>query len=244
MARKIEPKDFEKIPYFEGCMPIEAILERGDMTLKFGPMRARGIRHPLTGKEPYAIVQLRQDNKYATAYNMVGFQTKMAYPDQKRVFRLIPGLENADFLKLGSIHRNLFIHTPKILNKDLSSKKDPLLFFGGQITGVEGYFESACTGLLLALFIHKKILGLAWNPPPRESALGSLYYYITENDCDNFQPTNINFGLFPPVMEKVVKSQKRAFIVQRARQAFLDWQKSLLDGHRFSQIPRLIDIMP
>jgi methylenetetrahydrofolate--tRNA-(uracil-5-)-methyltransferase len=159
-ARKIEPKDFEKdTPYFEGCMPVEAIVERGDETLRFGPLSPKGLKDPRTGQGAYAVVQLRQDNKQGTAFNMVGFQTKMAYPEQQRVFRMIPGLENAEFLKLGSIHRNLYIQTPKKLTDVLSSRKDEWLFFAGQITGVEGYFDSTCIGLLVARFLNDKLKG-------------------------------------------------------------------------------------
>lgn len=199
-ARKIEPKHFEETPYFEGCMPIETMVERGPQTLRFGPLKPVGLRNPKTGREPYAVVQLRQDNKEGTAYNMVGFQTRMAYPEQKRVFRMIPGLENAEFLKLGSIHRNLYINSPLRLNTDLSSKKDPSLYFAGQITGVEGYFESTCIGLLIAHFIDQKIQHQKVTPPPRATAMGSLLEAITDpSRGTRFQPTNINFGLFPPL---------------------------------------------
>ena len=240
-ARKTEAKDFEKnTPYFESCMPIEAMLERGDLTPRFGPMSAKGLRDPRTGNPPFSVVQLRQDNKEATAYNIVGFQTKMAYPEQKRVFRLIPGLEEAEFLKLGSMHRNLFINTPKRLNRDLSSKKDPWLFFAGQITGVEGYFESTCIGLLVARFLDKKIRGsLAMDgnnvhhfAPPRETALGSLLDAITdETKGDDFQPTNINFGHFPaaPALvngRRLDKGSRRTIQLEGARAAFRRWMES------------------
>src|SRR5262249_8400113 len=152
------------------CMPVEAIVERGHQTMRFGPMSAKGIRHPWTHNGYYAVVQLRQENKEATAYNMVGFQTKMAYGEQVRVFRMIPGLENAEFLKLGSIHRNLYIQSPKKLTDVLSSRKDEWLFFAGQITGVEGYFDSTCIGLLVARFLHDKLAGRPISKPPRESA--------------------------------------------------------------------------
>lgn len=237
-ARKVEAKDFEKdTPYFESCMPIEAMIERGDLTPRFGPMSGKGLRDPRTGNFPFAVVQLRQDNKEGTAYNIVGFQTKMAYGDQKRVFRLIPGLENAEFLKLGSIHRNLYINTPKRLNRDLSSKKDPLLFFAGQITGVEGYFESTCMGILVSRFLDAKVRGeLASDAvnitdilPPRETAMGSLHAAITdETKIDHFQPTNINFGHMPPIIDPVGakrldKVQKRSLQVDNARAAFRSW---------------------
>lgn len=258
VAKKIESKEFEKVgsdgvrfeetPYFESCMPIEAILERGPMTLRFGPMSGKGLVDPATGKPPYAAVQLRQDNNEATAFNMVGFQTKMAYGDQKNVFRMIPGLEDAEFLKLGSIHRNLYINTPKLLNQDLSSKADPWLFFAGQITGVEGYFESTCIGILVARFLAAKIdgqysldagdLAVAVTAdgenlmPPRETAFGSIHAAITdETKIDFFQPTNINFSHLPepPAFAgrahhvKIDKSAKKLEQVSQAKNAFLKW---------------------
>ena len=225
MARKIEPQHFETTNFFEGCMPIEVMVERGPLTLRFGPMKSVGLDDPRTGRYPFAVVQLRQDNAEATAYNMVGFQTRMAYGEQTRVFKMIPGLENAEFLKLGSIHRNLFINTPKMLNKDLSSKNDPLLFFAGQITGVEGYFESACTGLLVAHFLDQKLKNKPLSLPPRKSALGSLMNAITDEfKINNFQPTNINFSLLP-VLEIPVKdkAEKKATQIKLAKEALTSW---------------------
>lgn len=239
-ARKIEPKHFEVTPFFEGCMPIEVMAERGSETLRFGPMKPVGLKNPRTGREPWAVVQLRMDNREGTAYNMVGFQTRMAYGEQVRVFRMIPGLEQAEFLKLGSIHRNLFINTPKRLNKDLSSQNDPYLFFAGQITGVEGYFESTCTGILVARFLDQKLKDQVFSPPPRPSAMGSLLEAITDTTrADHFQPTNINFGLFPGLtVEKLLsegldkkdavrlakdKKGKKMEQIQRARTAFSMW---------------------
>lgn len=225
-ARKIEPKDFETTNFFEGCMPIEVMVDRGPQTLRFGPMKPIGLDDPRTGRYPWAVVQLRQDNKEGTAYNMVGFQTRMAYGEQVRVFRMIPGLENAEFLKLGSIHRNLFINSPKRLNKDLSSKNDPWLFFAGQITGVEGYFESTCIGLLVARFLHQKLQDRPFAPPPRESALGSLLEGITDpTRADHFQPTNINFALLPPLVEKERdKEVRKKKQISLARAALDSWQ--------------------
>ena len=225
-ARKIEPKDFEKTSFFEGCMPIEVMVDRGPLTLRFGPMKAVGLINPKEGRIPFACVQLRQDNKEATAYNMVGFQTRMAYGEQVRIFRTIPGLENAEFLKLGSIHRNLYINSPKRLNTDLSSKNDPWLFFAGQITGVEGYFESTCIGLLVARFMDQKIKDQTFAPPPRASAMGSLLEAITDPSREkHFQPTNINFGLLPPLLEvvkdKKIKKEKQINI---ARDVFTSWK--------------------
>ncbi len=226
-ARKVEPKEFEKTPYFEGCMPIEAMVDRGPLTPKFGPMSPNGIRHPETGKKPFAVVQLRQENREATAYNMVGFQTKMTYGEQQRVFRMIPGLENAEFLKLGSIHRNLYIHSPRKLTRVLSSPRDPWLYFAGQMTGVEGYFDSTCIGLLVARFLNDQLNGREISLPPRLSALGSLLNAITEAK-DEFQPTNINFGLFPLIEGMNVRTQaerekKRELQITRAKSALLTW---------------------
>lgn len=209
MARKIEPKEFEKTPYFESCMPVEAIVERGRQTLRHGPMSSNGIINPQTGKRPYAVIQLRQENIEGTAYNMVGFQTKMAYGDQKEVFRMAPGLENAEFLKLGSMHRNLYIHSPRKLTRHLSSKRDPQLFFAGQITGVEGYFDSTCMGLLVAHFVDDQVRGRDINLPPRESAMGSLLNAITEYK-DKFQPTNMNFSHFPTPTDMNIEDKKKA----------------------------------
>ncbi len=225
LARKIEPKHFETTNFFEGCMPIEVMVDRGPQTLRFGPMKPIGLDDPRTGRYPFAVVQLRQDNKEATAYNMVGFQTRMAYGEQTRIFRMIPGLENAEFLKLGSIHRNLFINTPKMLNKDLSSKNDPWLFFAGQITGVEGYFESACTGIMVAHFINQKLQDRTLTVPPRHSAFGSLLNAITDDfKVDHFQPTNINFSLLPPLETPIRdKTSRKAVQIRLAREALTSW---------------------
>ncbi len=225
-AEKIEPKEFEKdTPFFDACMPIEEIVRRGKDTPRFGPMSPKGLPYPGTDKWPFAVVQLRQDNKLATAYNIVGFQTKMSYSEQKRVFRLIPGLEKADFLKLGSIHRNLFINTPKILNDDFSSKHDPLLFFAGQITGVEGYFESTCIGLMLSHIIKHKLNEQKFEMPPISTALGAIINAVTTNIKDNFQPTNINYGLFEPLEKKYPKKIKKIERNKRAKEEFLKWMK-------------------
>lgn len=224
-AKKIEPKHFEITPFFESCMPIETMVARGDQTLRFGPMKPVGLTDPRTGRYPFAVVQLRQDNKEGTAYNMVGFQTRMAYGAQKEVFRMIPGLQNAEFLKLGSIHRNLFINTPKLLNADLTSKRDSDLYFAGQITGVEGYFESTCTGLLVALHLKAKLQGQTITLPPRESAFGSLLNAILdETKINHFQPTNINMGLFPPLAEKIRdKTQRKTVQIEIAQSKFAQW---------------------
>lgn len=234
-AQKVTPKHFEETPFFEGCMPIETMVARGPETLRFGPLKPVGLKNPRTGREMWAVVQLRQDNKEATAYNMVGFQTRMTYGEQVRVLRMIPGLEQAEFLKLGSMHRNLFINTPAKLNKDLSSQKDPWLFFAGQITGVEGYFESTCVGLLVARFLEQKISGTQCSPPPRASMLGSLLEAITAPDrAKHFQPTNVNFGLLPDIKDingKKIrdKKSKKNRQIEIAQEAFLSWHVPSLE---------------
>ncbi|MFK8139183.1 MAG: methylenetetrahydrofolate--tRNA-(uracil(54)-C(5))-methyltransferase (FADH(2)-oxidizing) TrmFO [Bdellovibrionales bacterium] len=230
-ARKIEPKEFEKdTPFFEACMPIEEMVRRGDLTPAFGPMKPKGLTNPNADERPFAVVQLRQENKEATSYNMVGFQTKMAYPEQKRVFKMIPGLEDAEFLKLGSIHRNLYINSTLKLNSDFSSKKDPNLYFAGQITGCEGYFDSTCVGMMVAMFLDQKLSEKSFNPPPRESALGSLANGINWEEKEMFQPTNINFGLFPALVsdrKKIPKKEKRELVIQRAKESFSNWYEQL-----------------
>ncbi|MGE0633221.1 MAG: methylenetetrahydrofolate--tRNA-(uracil(54)-C(5))-methyltransferase (FADH(2)-oxidizing) TrmFO [Pseudobdellovibrionaceae bacterium] len=244
-ARKVEPKDFEKdTPFFEGCMPIEVMVDRGPQTLRFGPMKPVGLDDPRTGRYPFAVVQLRQDNREGTAYNMVGFQTRMAYPEQKRVFKMIPGLQNAEFLKLGSIHRNLYINSPRCLSKDLSSQKDPNLYFAGQITGVEGYFESTCTGLMVSHFIHQKLSGLQASSPPRESAFGSLLEAITDPErADHFQPTNMNFSLFP-LLENSPKDKtiKKNLQVDRAKTALNRWALSEQKEEQ-APLPRVLPVI-
>jgi len=230
-ARKIEPKYFEETPFFEGCMPIEEMVSRGPQTLRFGPLKPVGLKPPGWERVPYAVVQLRQDNREATAYNMVGFQTRMAYGEQIRVLRMIPGLENAEFLKLGSIHRNLYINSPSCLTQNLSSQNDPSLFFAGQITGVEGYFESTCIGLLVAKFVEAYFKGFQIPYPPRASAMGSLLEAITDSTrAEHFQPTNINFGLLPPFhpnledpRKKIPKEERRRLQIVRAQKEFENW---------------------
>ncbi len=195
-AEKMEFQDFEEAKYFQGCQPIEAIAETGVDSLRFGPMKPVGLTDPNTGKRAYAVVQLRIDNLSRTAYNMVGFQTKLKYPEQKRVFSLIPGLENAEFLRLGSMHRNTYICSPEILDKNFSLKTQKDIRFAGQITGVEGYTESTAIGLLAAKALLCEINNTKWELPPRASALGSLCYYLFNTNAKDFQPINTHFGLF------------------------------------------------
>lgn len=200
-AEKTEFKEWEKnTPYFEGCMPIEVMAERGHETLRFGPMKPIGLTNPHTGKRSHAVVQLRQDNALGTLYNMVGFQTKMKYGAQTDVFRMIPGLENAEFARLGGVHRNTFINSPRLLDHALRMKARPQWRFAGQITGCEGYVESASVGLMAGRFAAAEILGEAITPPPATTAMGAILSHITGGaDAETFQPMNVNFGLFPPL---------------------------------------------
>ena len=200
-APKTAFKEWERdTPYFEGCLPIEEMAARGPETLRFGPMKPVGLTDPRTGRRPYAVVQLRQDNALATLYNLVGFQTKLSWGEQPRVFRLIPGLESAQFARLGGLHRNTFLNSPKLLDDRLRLKAMPRLRFAGQITGVEGYVESAAIGLLAGRFAAAERLGRAPVPPPDTTALGALLRHITGGaQAETFQPMNVNFGLFPPL---------------------------------------------
>jgi methylenetetrahydrofolate--tRNA-(uracil-5-)-methyltransferase len=194
-------KDWEaSTPYFEGCLPVEVMAERGPETLRFGPMKPVGLTDPSTGRRPFAVVQLRQDNALGTLYNMVGFQTKLKHGEQTRIFRMIPGLEQAQFARLGGLHRNTFINSPKLLDERLRLKPEPRLRFAGQITGVEGYVESAGIGLLAGRFAAAERLGHVLLAPPRTTALGALLAHITgEADAATFQPMNVNFGLLPDI---------------------------------------------
>src|ERR1700675_2961590 len=194
-AEKIELHPFEKPVYFEGCMPIEEMARRGPMTLAFGPMRPVGLSEPRSGRRPFAVVQLRQDDAGARLYNMVGFQTKMTYPDQRRVLRMIPGLEKAEFVRLGSIHRNTFVDSPRLLRPTLQLKTRDHLFLAGQMIGVEGYVESAAAGMLAAVNTSRLLTGRPLVVPPPETALGSIVAYITDSARREFQPMNANYGL-------------------------------------------------
>ena len=196
-------KEFEKEKFFEGCMPIEVMAKRGIKTMLFGPMKPVGLEDPKTGKRPYAVIQLRQDNAAASMYNIVGFQTHLKWGEQKRVFRLIPGLENAEFLRYGVMHRNSFMNSPELLKPTYQSKKREDLFFAGQMTGVEGYVESAGSGLVAGLTAARLAKGEEFIEFPRETAIGSMAYYITHAEGKHFQPMNANFGLFPSLPERI-----------------------------------------
>ncbi|WP_428246946.1 methylenetetrahydrofolate--tRNA-(uracil(54)-C(5))-methyltransferase (FADH(2)-oxidizing) TrmFO [Ferrovibrio sp.] len=224
-AGKTEFKDWEKnTPYFEGCLPIEVMAERGPMTLRFGPMKPVGLTDPRTAKRPNAVVQLRQDNALGTLYNMVGFQTKMKHAEQIRLFRMIPGLENAQFARLGGIHRNTFLNSPKLLNQQLQLKAMRRLRFAGQVTGVEGYVESTAIGLLAGRMAAAEHLGSTLVAPPPTTALGALHSHITGGaDAKTFQPMNVNFGLFPPLPEDVRRDARKKAMALRARADLSTW---------------------
>ena len=234
-GEKTDFKEWEKnTPYFEACLPIEVMAERGPETLRFGPMKPVGLTDPHTTRRPYAVVQLRQDNALGTLYNMVGFQTKLKHGEQTRIFRMIPGLEDAQFARLGGLHRNTFIQSPKVLDPSLRLKVQPRLRFAGQMTGVEGYVESSAIGLLAGRFAAAERLGRASTPPPRTTALGALIAHITGNaDAKTFQPMNVNYGLFPDMEPPPgVKGKERGRAKKQAmsRRAIADLEAWLNSG--------------
>ncbi|UEM18753.1 methylenetetrahydrofolate--tRNA-(uracil(54)-C(5))-methyltransferase (FADH(2)-oxidizing) TrmFO [Skermanella mucosa] len=224
-APKTDFKEWEKnTPYFEGCLPIEVMASRGIDTLRYGPMKPVGLTNPHTGGRSHAIVQLRQDNALGTLYNLVGFQTKMKYADQTRVFRMIPGLENAEFARLGGLHRNTFLNSPKLLDREMRLKAMPNLRFAGQVTGVEGYVESAAIGLLTGRFAGAERLGRTCAAPPATTALGALLNHITGGaDAETFQPMNVNFGLFPDLEGKVKGRDRKLAYTRRALNDLDGW---------------------
>ncbi len=222
-ADKIELHAFEKPIYFEGCMPIEEMARRGPMTLAFGPMRPVGLAHPKTGERSFAVVQLRQDDAEGRLYNMVGFQTKMTYPEQRRVLRMIRGLERAEFVRLGSLHRNTFIDSPRLLRPTLQLKTRDDLFLAGQMVGVEGYVESAAAGLLAGINAASVATGRAMIVPPAETALGALIAYITDQARREFQPMNANYGLMPNLETRARGRQKKIDMGARALAALDNW---------------------
>ena len=227
-AEKTEFKEWEKdTTYFEGCLPIEIMAERGPQTLCFGPLKPVGLTNPHSDEKPYAVVQLRQDNALGTIYNMVGFQTKMTHGEQKRVLKAIPGLENARFARLGGIHRNTFLNSPRLLDLQLRLKAQPNIRFAGQITGVEGYVESAAIGLLAGRFMAAEVAGTEPTLPPPETALGALLTHITgghlAGSANGYQPMNINFGLFPPLDGKFRKRDRKPAMAQRALDSLESW---------------------
>ncbi len=247
-GEKVPSRDFEKEIHFEGCMPVEALAERGEMTLAFGPLKPVGFTDPRSGARPFAVMQLRPENANKSAFNLVGCQTKLTYPEQERIFRLVPGLERAEFLRHGSMHRNTYVNAPEVLNPDLSLRASPRdippIYLAGQITGVEGYLESAATGLWLGLDLARRIQnaenargtgqnGAAADPreskglplPPPESALGALLAHL-QRPAKHFQPSNINFGLMPEPELRLRKKDRKAAYADRAREAFSAWLKA------------------
>ena len=225
-AESVEARDWERLNYFEACLPIEEIARRGRDTLRFGPMKPVGLRDPRTGRQPYAVVQLRQENLRADSYNVVGFQNHLKFGEQARVLRLIPGLETARFLRYGQIHRNTYINAPTLLNKCLQLKSHPNVFFAGQICGVEGYVESIAAGLMAGMYAAALAAGLEPEAPPHATALGSLVHYVTQADAKNFQPANITFDLLPPLEQKVRdRAQRHRLQCERALQEVDPWLK-------------------
>lgn len=234
-GEKTEFKEWENVPYFEGCMPIEVMASRGVDTLRYGPMKGVGLDDPKTaceefpaGRWPYAVVQLRQDNATGTLWNIVGFQTKLKHAEQVRLFRTIPGLENAEFARLGGLHRNTFIRSPELLDATLRLKSRPHIRFAGQVTGCEGYVESAAIGLLAGRFAAAEVLGRVMTPPPVETALGALLGHITGGaEAETYQPMNVNFGLMPPIEGRTRKADRKLMYTDRARAALSPWLETL-----------------
>jgi methylenetetrahydrofolate--tRNA-(uracil-5-)-methyltransferase len=223
-AQSVEEKDWEKLNYFESCLPIEEIARRGRDTLRFGPMKPVGLIDPRTGQRPYAVVQLRQENLRADSYNLVGFQNHLKFGEQARILRLIPGLENARFLRYGQIHRNTYINAPTLLTSTLQMKTHSQVLFAGQICGVEGYVESIATGLMAGVNAAALGTGSEPVPPPRATAFGSLVHYITQADSRNFQPANITFDLLPP-LDRTIRDRKQRHRLQceLALREFAGW---------------------
>jgi methylenetetrahydrofolate--tRNA-(uracil-5-)-methyltransferase len=222
-ADQFQGHAFDEVPYFEGCLPVEEMARRGRETLRFGPMKPIGLPDPRTGREPYAVVQLRREDRAGQMWNLVGFQTRLRIPEQQRVFRMIPGLESAEFLRYGSIHRNSYLNSPASLGPGLTARDDDLLFFAGQITGVEGYTESLGTGLLAGINLARRLHGEPIAVPPPTTMLGGLYRYLREADPNHFQPMNANFGLLDPLPGKVKKDRKKELLVERAQADFAEW---------------------
>ena len=223
-GRKVLPHEFEEPKYFEGCMPIEVMADRGVQTLRFGPMRPIGLRDPRTGHRPWAVVQLRPENRYLTAYNLVGFQTRLAYPEQQRIFAMIPALRHAEFLRFGSIHRNTYIDAPAKLGPRFELRSRPDVRFAGLLTGVEGYIESCAVGLLCARALAAELLGHPYAPPPATTMMGGLYLHVCapREGKYRYSPTNANFGLLPPLGDSR-KDQKKIRMAERARVDFNGW---------------------
>ncbi len=222
-AEKVAPHEFEDQIHFEGCLPVEEMAERGRLTLCFGPLKPVGLPNPRTGEEAFAVVQLRAENADKTAFNLVGFQTKLKYPEQQRVFRMIPGLEKAEFLRLGSIHRNTYVDAPSVLTPELELRARPGVYLAGQITGVEGYLESSACGLWVGLMLSAKLKGGTLAPPPNTTALGGLLGHLQTPPVKRFQPSNVHFGLMPELGRRAGKKLRKELYGTRARDAFRAW---------------------
>jgi methylenetetrahydrofolate--tRNA-(uracil-5-)-methyltransferase len=222
-ADQFHGHEFDEVPYFEGCLPVEEMARRGRETLRFGPMKPVGLADPRTGREPHAVVQLRREDRAGQMWNLVGFQTRLRIPEQQRVFRMIPGLESAEYLRFGSIHRNSYLNSPASLGPALTARDDPAIFFAGQITGVEGYTESLGTGLMAGINLARRLQGQPVAVPPPTTMLGGLYRYLREADPRHFQPMNANFGLLDPLSGKVKKDRKKELLVERAQADFGKW---------------------
>jgi methylenetetrahydrofolate--tRNA-(uracil-5-)-methyltransferase len=226
-AEKVPARPFEKVVHFEGCMPVEELASRGIETLRFGPMKPVGLIDPKTGQEPHAVIQLRVENRAATMYNLVGFQTKLTWPEQKRVFRTIPGMEQAEFVRLGSMHRNTFVNAPLLLEPTYRLKREERIYLAGQITGVEGYVESAASGFVAGINAARQARGETGTVPPPETAMGALTTHITGTAGAGFQPMNVNYGLFPPLTGKMKKSERRARLAERGLREFENWLREI-----------------
>jgi methylenetetrahydrofolate--tRNA-(uracil-5-)-methyltransferase len=230
-ADQFTAHEFDAVPYFEGCMPAEEMARRGRETLRFGPMKPVGLADPRTGREAWAVVQLRREDRAGRMWNLVGFQTRLRIPEQQRVFRMIPGLAEAEFLRFGSIHRNSYVNAPAALTHHLSLRDDPMLLLAGQITGVEGYTESSATGLLAGINLARMLAGEAPVVPPPTTMLGALYRYLREADPAHFQPMNANFGLVDDLPERVRdKRRKKELMAERALAAMAAWRDEVVPG--------------
>jgi len=221
-GERVVPREFEKEIHFEGCLPIEEMADRGDKTLSFGPLKPVGLIDPRTDEQAYAVVQLRAENKDKTAFNLVGFQTKLKYPEQKRIFRMIPGLEDVEFLRMGSIHRNTYVNAPEVLDEQLALKSDSRIHLAGQITGVEGYLESAVCGLWVGLMLAQQVKGNELSAPPAETSMGALLNHLREKK-KNFQPSNVQFGLMPALNKRAPKRVRKELYGKRAMEMFDAW---------------------
>jgi len=225
-AERVPVRDFEKRYLFEGCLPIEELADRGKDTLAFGPLKPVGFVDPTTGKQPFAVVQLRREDRFGSCYNLVGFQTRLKQDEQKRVFQMIPGLERAEFVRWGSVHRNTFIDSPRLLLDSLQFRRNPRLFFAGQMTGVEGYMESTAMGLLAGINAFRLANGIPMVVPPPTTAMGALVHYIVHTQAVPFQPMNINFGLFPPLKGR--GRTRRQLQASRALEDLKRWKEEVL----------------